>query len=110
MSRIEIPGNNNILTCGMQPVTQSQQVGVKVQLIVQALLAALAIREVNVEQTEIWMERGNEPPFHIEEKRIHAKLEFPARCTQKSRHSTVSQLFRQDSRLPRSRENGSGLP
>jgi hypothetical protein len=39
MSGIEIPSNDNLLTRGMQPVTQREQVGVKVELIVQAFLA-----------------------------------------------------------------------
>lgn len=60
VSGVEIPGNDDIFPTGVQPVAQGEQVSIEVQLVVEVLPAALAGREVNVEQAETSVERGDE--------------------------------------------------
>ena len=40
MGCVEIPGNNEMLTLGVQGITQGQQISIKIQLILHALAAA----------------------------------------------------------------------
>src|SRR6185503_5734578 len=90
---IEIPGNDDLLTLCMQSVAHVQKVGVEIQLIVHAFRAALATREVNIEQTEIRMKRGDHASFHVKDRGIHAKLSLKRSRTQKCGHSTISSLY-----------------
>ena len=90
MRSIEIPGDNDLLTHGMQFVTHFQKVCVEIQFIVHALFAALATWEVNIEQTKIRMKCGDEAALHVKERRIHAKLSLKRGRTQKCGHSAIS--------------------
>jgi len=49
VSRVEVTDNDDVLASCMESLTQSQQMSIEVPFVVQAVLAALAIREVNIE-------------------------------------------------------------
>src|SRR5687768_4323479 len=87
---IEIPGNDDILTHCMQSITCFQKMSIEIQLIVDALSAALAAREVDIEQTEIRVKRGNEAALHIKEGRVHTQLSLKRGGIQKCGYSTIS--------------------
>ena len=58
-----------------------------------ALLSALAVRKVDVEQTEIRMQRGDDAPFQVEPFQFHSQPSLHCRRPQKSGHAAVA-LFR----------------
>jgi hypothetical protein len=73
----------------MEVVTDRQQMSIKIELIFHAFPAALAAREIDIEQTEPGMEGGNEPALHVEERHIEADPVLQAGTSQEGCYATT---------------------
>jgi len=90
MGGIEIASDDEILPSCVEGIALFEQVGIEIQFVIEAVFAALSVREVNIEQTESGVERGNDAPFCVKTRRIHTQPGLQSGSPQKGRDSTVS--------------------